>query len=89
MGSSVHLGDRDTEAALPSASHLDEVVRSVKPRLRGWLHAGTAPLALVAGIVLVGLAPTSTGLIGGVVFLIASACSSAQWALSPLLEPAG
>jgi hemolysin III len=71
MGNSVHLGDRDTEAP-QSASHLGEVVRSVKPRLRGWLHAGTAPLALVAGIVLVSLAPTSAGLIGGVVFLIAS-----------------
>jgi hemolysin III len=71
MGNSVHLGERDTEAP-QSAGHLGEVVRSVKPRLRGWLHAGTAPLALVAGIVLVSLAPTSAGLIGGVVFLIAS-----------------
>src|ERR1700712_2048323 len=31
---------------------------SVKPRLRGWLHAGTAPIVLAAGIVLVALAPT-------------------------------
>lgn len=30
---------------------------AVKPRLRGWLHLGTAPLALAAGIVLVVLAP--------------------------------
>jgi hemolysin III len=29
-----------------------------KPRMRGWLHAGTAPLALAAGIVLTVLAPT-------------------------------
>jgi len=33
-----------------------EAVRSVKPRLRGWLHAGTFPVAVVAGIVLVALA---------------------------------
>lgn len=35
---------------------LDHVVAAVKPRLRGWLHAGTFPLALAAGIVLVVLA---------------------------------
>lgn len=29
-----------------------------KPALRGWLHAGTAPLALAGGIVLICLAPT-------------------------------
>lgn len=30
----------------------------LKPRLRGWIHTVTAPVALVAGIVLVVLAPT-------------------------------
>lgn len=30
----------------------------LKPRLRGWLHAGMVPLALVAGIVVVVLSPT-------------------------------
>ncbi|MGH8892693.1 MAG: PAQR family membrane homeostasis protein TrhA [Actinomycetes bacterium] len=35
---------------------MDDVVRSVKPHLRGWLHAGTFPLAVVAGVVLVVLA---------------------------------
>ena len=49
-----------------------EVVQAVKPRLRGWLHAGAAPLALVAGIVLVSLAPTALGRLGGAVFLAAS-----------------
>jgi hemolysin III len=29
-----------------------------KPRLRGWLHTVTAPVALVCGIVLIALAPT-------------------------------
>ena len=33
-------------------------VAFAKPRLRGWLHAGTAPLALAAAIVLTLLAPT-------------------------------
>ncbi|MDQ0676275.1 hemolysin III [Pseudarthrobacter siccitolerans] len=30
----------------------------IKPKWRGWIHTMTAPLALVAGIVLVALAPT-------------------------------
>ena len=51
---------------------LDVVLAQVKPRLRGWLHAVTAPLAAAAGIVLVVLAPTSPGKIGGAVFLAAS-----------------
>ena len=49
-----------------------EVARAVKPRLRGWLHAGAAPLALLAGIVLVALAPTGRGRLGGAIFLAAS-----------------
>ncbi|WP_149202291.1 PAQR family membrane homeostasis protein TrhA [Actinotalea subterranea] len=36
-----------------------ELVDAVKPRLRGWIHAGTAPIALVGAIVLVVLAPTT------------------------------
>lgn len=43
-----------------------------KPLLRGWLHLGMTPVALAAGIVLVALAPTATGRIGGVVWLLAA-----------------
>jgi hemolysin III len=35
---------------------VDQLVQAMKPRLRGWLHAGTFPVALAAGIVLVVLA---------------------------------
>jgi hemolysin III len=35
-----------------------QAVQAVKPRLRGWLHAGTFPLALVAGLLLIALGPT-------------------------------
>lgn len=35
------------------------VATFVKPRLRGWLHLGMAPVALAAGIVLVALSPTA------------------------------
>ncbi|QBI53338.1 PAQR family membrane homeostasis protein TrhA [Streptomonospora litoralis] len=46
--------DQQQDGALGLAADLIEVV---KPRLRGWLHLGTAPPALAAGIVLVCLAP--------------------------------
>ncbi len=42
------------DAAPPAA------VAALKPRLRGWLHAGTFPVALVAGIVLVVLSPAGS-----------------------------
>jgi len=67
-----HSRRPDGDAPSESLESLAEVVDAVKPRLRGWLHAGTAPLALAAGIVLVSLAPTSAGRIGGAVFLAAS-----------------
>lgn len=59
---------------MPTAGEqpLTELAAHVRPRLRGWLHAVMAPLALAAGIVLVVLAPTSTGVVGGAVFLAAS-----------------
>ena len=36
---------------------LASAVQDIKPHLRGWLHAGMAPVALVLGIVLVSLSP--------------------------------
>ncbi len=36
---------------------VEEVAEVVRPRLRGWLHLGTFPLALLAGVVLVAMAP--------------------------------
>ncbi len=56
-------------------TRLDEVVdraqdklADVKPKLRGWLHACTAPLALAAGIVLIVLSPTQSTRIASAVF---------------------
>jgi hemolysin III len=40
-----------------AAVHLAELLM-IKPKWRGWIHTVTAPLALLAGIVLVVLAPT-------------------------------
>ncbi|NOJ60819.1 hemolysin III family protein [Arthrobacter sp. 260] len=40
----------------------------LKPKLRGWLHAGATPLALAAGIVLVAIAPTAAGKITSAIY---------------------
>jgi hemolysin III len=50
------LTAHDTQADSPVGA--DGVLDWAKPRLRGWLHAVTSPLALAAGIVLIVLAPT-------------------------------
>ena len=56
------------EVAEHLGEHVREVIDEVKPHLRGWLHAATAPLALAAGIVLVALSPTTSTRIGSAVF---------------------
>ena len=45
-----------------------ETLDEVKPKLRGWMHAASAPLTLAAGIVLVVLSPTASTRIGSAVF---------------------
>lgn len=47
---------------------LHETLDEVKPKLRGWQHLLASPLALVAGIVLIALSPTTTTRIGSAVF---------------------
>src|SRR4051812_32812387 len=52
-----------TPGAQPTASAetpgvAESVTETVKPHLRGWIHAGIAPFVLVASIVLVVLSPT-------------------------------
>lgn len=50
------------------ADAVSETLAEIKPKLRGWLHAATAPLALAAGIVLIALAPAGNPKLGAVVF---------------------
>ncbi|MGH3445084.1 MAG: PAQR family membrane homeostasis protein TrhA [Nocardioidaceae bacterium] len=62
-----------TASSQPStAQQWGEQVRDrleeIKPRMRGWLHAGTAPVTLAAGIVLVVLSPTAATRVGSAVF---------------------
>lgn len=49
-----------------------DLADAVKPRLRGWIHAGMAPVAVIAAVVLVALAPTSEGKISTAVFGISA-----------------
>ena len=48
--------------------HVRDVLDEVKPRLRGWLHAATAPLTLAAGIVLIALSPNAATRVGSAIF---------------------
>ena len=50
-----------------------DLVAAVKPKLRGWLHAATFPLALAAGIVLSVLAPEGAPKVGAIVFTVTAA----------------
>ncbi|HEY9562409.1 MAG TPA: hemolysin III family protein [Nocardioides sp.] len=45
-----------------------EKLSEIKPKLRGWLHLATAPLALAAGTVLIALSPTRDTRIASSVF---------------------
>ena len=57
-----------TEAADHLREQVREVIAEVKPKLRGWLHAATAPLTLVAGIVLIALSPDAATRTGSAIF---------------------
>lgn len=49
---------------------LESVVDAVKPKLRGWLHAGMVPLTVVAGTVLIALAPNTPARLAAAVFSV-------------------
>jgi hemolysin III len=48
----------------------DEIV---KPRMRGWIHAGMFPVSVTASIVLIALSPTTTARVANTVFGLTSA----------------
>ena len=60
--------ERAEHAVERAGELMSDKLAEVKPHLRGWLHAGTAPVALVAGIVLVALSPTASTRIGSAAF---------------------
>jgi hemolysin III len=60
------------EAVEDAGERLHEAVEHLKPRLRGWLHAGVLPLAVAGGIVLVALSPTPSTRVGSAVFAVSA-----------------
>ncbi len=58
------------EAVIDTAA---DIVGSVKPKLRGWLHAGTFPFIVLAGLALVAATPTLRGRVGVAIF-VGTAC---------------
>src|SRR5262249_26853833 len=72
--SGYRLGMNDSfRAGFDSFAHqVREGVAEVKPHLRGWLHLGTAPVTLAAGIVLIVLSPTASTRLGSAVYAVSS-----------------
>jgi hemolysin III len=52
---------------------IESAVAAVKPKLRGWLHAGMFPLAFLSGVVLTAFAPTTSSRIAAGVFGLTAA----------------
>ncbi|WP_406442310.1 hemolysin III family protein [Streptomyces sp. NBC_00631] len=69
-------GDHAGEGAHPVAALVERVAdlaEPIKPRLRGWLHAGMVPAALIAGVVLICLARTPQAVLACAVYSV-TAC---------------
>ena len=67
----------DTREHIEEATHeagerLRDVVDEIKPKLRGWLHAATWPLALAAFIVLIVLSPGVSLKVGAAIFMVSA-----------------
>jgi len=65
-----HVSETVGHAIESVGESLALTLRDIKPKLRGWLHLGTVPLALAGGIVLIALSPTTTTRIGSIVFTL-------------------
>ena len=76
MTSSESAVDREPGADIPNVPLLEESIEyaqlDAKPTWRGWIHAGTFPLALVAGVVLLVLADGTAATWSSAVFMTTS-----------------
>lgn len=59
MNAHIPIADKAAQLKHEAALAVHEKMMQSKPKLRGWLHAATVPLALAAGIVLICLSPTA------------------------------
>ncbi len=64
--------DAARTAVAQTAKSVGTAVEALKPKLRGWIHAATTPLALAAGIVLIVLSPPVAGKVAAAVFMVTS-----------------
>jgi hemolysin III len=65
LGAGSRAVDRTTEAVAGA-------VALAKPKLRGWLHLATSPVALAAGVVLVVLAPSGLAAVAALAYALTS-----------------
>jgi hemolysin III len=63
-----HVVEERLGAAVERAA--EHVPEAVKPRLRGWLHAGAVPAVLAAGIVLVALSGGTAEVVASAVYAV-------------------
>jgi hemolysin III len=67
------MTDREPEGIVQEATErLRDTVQEIKPKLRGWLHAATAPLAFFSFVVLLVIADDTRVRVGAAVFMVSS-----------------
>jgi hemolysin III len=52
---------------------IKDAFAAVKPKLRGWLHVGIFPVAVIAGAVFIAVAPTPSARISGAIYTVTAA----------------
>src|SRR5829696_2972438 len=67
------MNEREHEGMVQEAAdRLRDTVQEIKPKLRGWLHAATAPLAFFSFIVLLVIADDTRVRVGVAIFMVSS-----------------
>ena len=67
------MADRDTDTLTHEVElRVKEVVKVVKPKLRGWLHAGTLPVAFFGFLVMMVISDSALVRAGVAVFMVSS-----------------
>jgi hemolysin III len=52
---------------------IKDAFAAVKPKLRGWLHVGIFPVAVIAGAVFIAVAPTPSARVSGAIYTVTAA----------------